>query len=242
MEFHIWTTDQVALGFQTGAMATLTDLADEVDFELEVWSEDRDLPRVDTSVTSWETILLDEFTSEVHSRYGCPGDKEYHMLLVNEQSWNPGAGMTIGTVNAEGGYDPFVNNTPCDNSWAVVGGVNVAVKVFANTSGIYGGNGDKAFKATVRHNAIHGLCLDSVTTPADDCSMSSSKDHSLGKITNNDAVTPAQIWYTTNPLSGNDPPCNNCDNEPQQSASDIRLDITDCTQHNLNTSADKLNL
>ncbi|WP_226024050.1 hypothetical protein [Halomicrobium salinisoli] len=249
VEFHVWRiTNNVSNSRMGMAVNTLQDLDDQVNFDIDVYSEQPDVPN-QGGYNDWDPYIED-LVEHVVDEYGCPSDKEYHMLIINNES--PGAGYTYGTVNDNAGWekrDPFVHYTEgrCD-SYAAAGGVNAAVVAYENSAGVYGGHGDKAFRATVLHNAIHGLAHNQESYPADDCDQSHSKDHSLGKIAdidgdgNDEAVTPAQMWYTSDYMSNNNPPCDNCDGEPEQNCNDIRLDITSCAESVLNSSADRLNL
>lgn len=218
----------------------LNQLDSQVNYSIETWdmsgyitySEDK---------ASWSDYLED-FANHVIEYYGEPFDRDYHMLIINDPWGNPGAGMTKGTVNYPNPSSRnYFQKAGCSDCLAAIGGVNVGVNNYEATFRCYGGDGYKAFKQTVIHNAIHGLCDESHYESIDKyCSQDHSGDHALGEITwsgMNAVVSPAQMWYTANWCSGNNPPCANCNNTEDMSATGMSNQISICTQNRLEKHA-----
>lgn len=134
-----------------------------------------------------------------------------------------GAGKTHGSFGTNG-YNGW-------SSKAAIGGVNVAVKAYANSVGTYGGDGDGAFKNTVIHETGHAFTnayKSFYDAPAEDCDRTSHIDLSLGGITNYNNVSPMQTWSTGQSDDGNPAVCDNCTGNPDALVSGVTSVLSDC--------------
>lgn len=252
MSVIFWRTDDVPVSFMDKAVDAVEELTDQIDY-FDIYVDKNEDDTLSVSGGDWEEVLGKSFTNHVVDNYGCPLDDVYHFLLINQPFSEAGAGWTYGTINKPdntAGSKPYKKYTEGCDSRAPVSGANIAVKFFIDNFPQYGDNGDKAFKGTVLHNVIHAIVpygYDStISFPSDSCSDDpAGNDHSLGTIRETDsgnAVTPAQLWYTKGFLSGNSPPCDNCDSNPEQAVNEISLNISSCTDITLKNSGERLDI
>ena len=210
-EVHIWKERTVDSGFVNGAVDALEQTLDpQLDFDVDAYDEASSHESFERNNSDWDSIL-DNFKDYVIEKYGCPSDKEYHMLIIDHDYDNVGAGASRGNVN--GPWDPF-ENAGCSDTKAALGGVNAATKAYEDSTWCYGGHGAEAFEGTVIHEALHGLNnAANYSMPSDDCDWDHSDEHSLGVIyvgESYDPVSPLRLWYTDEYCSGNPAPCDTC--------------------------------
>ncbi|WP_434530082.1 hypothetical protein ACODNH_02175 (plasmid) [Haloarcula sp. NS06] len=233
VDFKIWKVEEgVSDGFVDGAIDAIGDLDTQIDTNLAAEAMNPSIPFQSVG-TDYGDFIETDLVPHVVDNYGCPSDEECHIVIT--QSLALGAGGTLGTVKGSG--NPFTTHPDCNSSEAAAAGVNTHSK----TAGVSAyPSGDDTFEVTVMHNAIHALLGDNIDTPSDGCSQGHSKDHSLGRITPEQNVSPAQIWYTAGLETGNIAPCDNCVHNAGVGADGATKDISSCTTNQIANSADNL--
>jgi len=241
---NIWKEHTVDSGFVNGAVDALEETLDpQLNFDVDAYDKASSHEPFERNNSDWNSIL-DNFIDYVIDKHGCPPDKEYHMLIIDHDFDNVGAGANRGNVN--GDWSPF-KEAGCDNSKAAVGGANAATKAYENSSWCYGGHGSKAFKGTVIHEVLHGLNNENnYSMPSDDCDWDHSDEHSLGVIyveEDHDPVSPLRLWYTAEACSANPPPCDTCNGNEDATADNIWNDeLSRCEQDRTEAYASDHNL
>lgn len=227
-EIIIWNAKYTDSNFTETAVGTvMNDMDPLLNFTVNAYDYSTSY-RYDTSGDSTWNEVLNGFNDHVKAYYGTPNDNEYHMILVDRTYDSLGAGIT------KGGAIGLGNGNIWSGSDAIIGGVNVAVKAYANSSGCMtsSSSGTDVFRNTVIHETGHGLLdPDFCTYPSDGCDNGSSDEHSLGAITGSTYhdVTPMMTWYTALSCDDNPAVCNNCSGDETESPGGVTTALSNCS-------------
>lgn len=213
IDVHVYRANNNDQKWADKALSALNDVESQVDFTLYTYDEGS----VSLNIGGSADAMLDNWENYIESNDIYVNEHDVHLLAVN--TTDLGAGALRG-----GACGPY-GATPIANSEGTAGFVNAAVR-FDNSC--YGGQ--ETYPPTVIHEWMHAVVHIDMNLPEDN------NEHSIGSVYNDadDSVSPAQLWYTGDPCSGNYPPNDNCNSRASQYSEGVTNDMSSCAVPQIN--------
>ena len=198
------------------ALDALSDMENQVDFPIYTYDEGN----VSIDIGSTSDEMMDNWISYIENNDIYINEYDLHLLIVNTTG--------LGAGSHRGGAVGPKGRKVIDNSEGTAAFANSAVR-FDNSC--YGGQ--ETYPPTIIHETGHSVIHKDMNLPEEN------NEHSVGSVYyNNDYVSPMQIWYTSEPCSGNNPPSDNCNNRPEKAADGTTNNLSSCSTSKMNDYMD----